>query len=101
MSPMPAVPISQDDVKAIAEYVHSIAATAQRQGGPPPGPPLNLNIVAGDAAAGKVYFDAKCGSCHSVSEDLKGIATRITNPRDLQNYWIGGGGGRGGNAPQI
>lgn len=101
MSLMPPVLVSQDDAKAIAEYIHSIAATAQRQGGPPPGPPLNLNTLVGDAAAGKVYFDAKCGSCHSVTEDLKGIGARITIPRDLQNYWIGGGGGRGGNPPPV
>jgi len=101
MSPMPPMSVSQDDTKAIAEYIASIAATAQRQGGPPPGPPLNLNIVVGDAAAGKAYFDSKCSSCHTVTGDLKGIATRITNPRDLQNTWIGGGGGRGGNAPQV
>jgi cytochrome c oxidase cbb3-type subunit 3 len=101
MSPMPPMSVSQDDVKAIAEYIHSIAATAQRQGGPPPGPPRTLDILVGDAASGKIYFDAKCSSCHSVTGDLKGIATRITNPRDLQNYWIGGGGGRGGNAPQV
>lgn len=100
MSPMPPMSVSQDDTKAIAEYIASIAATAQRQGGPPPGPPANLNIVVGDAAAGKVYFDAKCGSCHSVTEDLKSIASRITNPTDLQNYWIGGGR-RGGNASPV
>src|SRR5262245_66481613 len=57
--------------------------------------------MVGDAAAGKTYFDSKCSSCHSAAGDLKGIASRITNPRDLQNYWIGGGGGRGGNAPQV
>jgi cytochrome c oxidase cbb3-type subunit 3 len=101
MSPMPPMPVPQDDVKAIAEYIHSIAATAQRQGGPPPGPPLNLNVLVGDAAAGKTYFDAKCGSCHSATGDLRGIGSRMTNARDLQNYWIGGGGGRGGNAPQV
>ena len=59
LSPMPAVPISLDEVKAIAEYIHSVAATAQRQGGPPPGPPLTLNILVGDAAAGKTYFACK------------------------------------------
>jgi len=101
MPPMPPMSVSQDDSKAIAEYIHSIAATAQRQGGPPPGPPLNLNVMVGDAAAGKAYFDSKCSSCHSATGDLKGIGARITNPRDLQNNWIGGGGGRGGNAPQV
>jgi cytochrome c oxidase cbb3-type subunit 3 len=94
---MPAIPLSQDDVKAIAEYIHSIAATAQRQGGPPPGPPLNLNILVGDAAEGKTYFMGKCSSCHSATGDLAGIASRITNPMQLQNSWLAGTGGRGGN----
>jgi len=101
MSPMPPMSVSEEDAKAIAEYIHSIAATSQRQGGPPPGPPLNLDILIGDAASGKIYFDAKCSSCHSITGDLKGIASRVTNPRDLQNYWVGGGGGRGANAPQV
>src|SRR5678815_1173111 len=101
LSAMPAIPIAESDAKAIAEYIHSIAATAQRQGGPPPGPPLNLNVMVGDAAAGKTYFDSKCSSCHSATGDLRGIGARITNPRDLQNNWIGGGGGRGGNASQV
>jgi len=99
MSSMPAMPISQDDVKAIAEYIHSIAATAQRQGGPPPGPPITLNILVGDPAAGKTYFAAKCSSCHSATGDLAGIGGRIANPMQLQNSWLAGnaGGGRGGN----
>lgn len=101
MSPMPAVPISQDDVKAIAEYIHSVAATAQRQGGPPPGPPLTLNILVGDAAAGKTYFAAKCSTCHSATGDLSGIGGRITSPMQLQNSWLAGGGGRGGNATPV
>jgi len=98
---MPAFPLSQDDVKAIAEYIHSIAATAQRQGGPPPGPRPVLNVLVGDARAGKTYFDAKCSSCHTASGDLNGIGTRITDPMQLQNSWLagnaGGRGGRGGN----
>src|SRR5688572_27013886 len=102
MSPMPPMTVPQDDVKAIAEYIASIAATAQRQGGPPPGPRQNLNIVVGDATAGRAYFTTKCGSCHSATGDLNGIASRIPNPRDLQNFWLsGGGGGRGGNATPV
>jgi cytochrome c oxidase cbb3-type subunit 3 len=99
MPRMPAIPISQDDVKAIAEYIHSVAATSQRQGGPPPGPPITLNILVGDAAAGKTYFAAKCSSCHSATGDLAGIGSRITSPMQLQNSWLAGnsGGGRGGN----
>ena len=101
MSPMPSVPISQDDVKAIAEYIHSVAATAQRQGGPPPGPPITLNILVGDAAAGRAYFDKKCSSCHSATGDLSGIGARFNNPVQLQNSWLAGGGGRGGNATPV
>ena len=101
MSPMPKIPVNQEDGKAIAEYIHSVAATAQRQGGPPPGPPVTLNILVGDAAAGKTYFASKCSSCHSVTGDLNGIGSRFPNPRDLQNSWLAGGGGRRGNAKPV
>jgi cytochrome c oxidase cbb3-type subunit 3 len=101
MSPMPPMSVPQDDVKAIAEYIHSIAATAQRQGGPPPGPPQTLNILVGDATAGRAYFQTKCSGCHSATGDLNGIGGRFANPRDLQTYWLGGGGGRGANASPV
>jgi cytochrome c oxidase cbb3-type subunit 3 len=99
---MPAMPpfpqLSDDDIKALAEYIHSVAATMRGQGNPPPGAePVVLNIVVGDAAAGKAYFDAKCASCHSTSGDLAGVASRYSDPVQLQNAWVaGGGGGRGG-----
>jgi cytochrome c oxidase cbb3-type subunit 3 len=91
MPPMPAMSLPDDDVRAIAEYLHSILATAQRQGGPPPGPPVQLNVLVGDAAAGKAYFESKCVSCHSATGDLAGIGRRQTNPTQLQNSWISGG----------
>src|SRR5262249_5615393 len=37
---MPANDLSTDDIRAIAEYIHSVLALGQRQGGPPPGPPV-------------------------------------------------------------
>ena len=95
MPPMPALPLAEDDVKAVAEYIHSVAATMRGQGAPPPGEEVELNIVVGDAKAGETYFAAKCASCHSATGDLKGIATRIASPLQLQNTWITGGGGRG------
>jgi cytochrome c oxidase cbb3-type subunit 3 len=99
MPPMPPFPqLSDDDVKALAEYIHSVAATMRGQGNPPLGAePIVLNIVVGDPAAGKAYFEQKCASCHSTSGDLAGIASRYTEPVQLQNAWVaGGGGGRGG-----
>ena len=99
MPPMPPFPqLADDDVKAIAEYIHSVAATMRGQGNPPPGAePVALNIVVGDPAAGKSYFQQKCASCHSTSGDLAGVASRYAEPVQLQNAWVsGGGGGRGG-----
>jgi cytochrome c oxidase cbb3-type subunit III len=95
---MPPLPLSEEDVKAIAAYIHSVAATMAGQGGPPPGPPVELDIVVGNASAGQKYFQANCASCHSADGDLKGIATRYGSPVALQNAWVAGGGagGRGG-----
>ena len=97
---MPPLPLTSADVRAVAEYIHDVVSTARGQGAPPPGPPVVLNILVGDAAAGQTYFAAKCSSCHSATGDMRGIATRISDPKTLQNTWVGGGGGgRGGGAP--
>ena len=98
LPPMPPFPqIADDDVKAIAEYIHSVAATMRGQGNPPPGSePVVLNILVGDANAGRAYFAAKCAACHSATGDLQGLAARYDDPVQLQNTWVSGGGGRGG-----
>jgi cytochrome c oxidase cbb3-type subunit 3 len=100
MPVMPALPLAEDDIKAVAEYIHSVAFTMRGQGSPPPGEEVELDIVVGDAKAGETLFAAKCASCHSPTGDLKGIADRIASPLQLQNTWVTGGGGRGrGGAP--
>jgi cytochrome c oxidase cbb3-type subunit 3 len=98
---MPPLPLSDDDVRAVAEYIHSVLATSGRQGGPPGIAAPAPDIVVGDATAGRTYFAAKCGSCHSPTGDLQGIATRIPDPKTLQTAWVSGGtvGGRGRGAP--
>ena len=102
MPPMPAVDLSMEDIRAIAEYIHSILATARGQGSPPLGPPVTLNVLVGDAGAGRTYFEAKCSSCHSAAGDLRGIGARFGSPTQLQNLWVAGGsGGRGGGTPPI
>src|SRR5215470_5115368 len=45
MPPMPSVTLSSDEVKAVAEYIHSIIATQRPQGAPPAGPPVTLNVL--------------------------------------------------------
>src|SRR6476661_9298157 len=95
---MPALPLPDPDVVAIAEYIHSVVATSRNQGAPPESDTPPPNALVGDAKAGEVYFNAKCSSCHSPTGDLAGIGTRIDEAKALQNNWVvgGGGGGRGG-----
>src|SRR4051812_7947072 len=60
-----------------------------------------LNVVTGDAKKGEAYFKTTCGSCHSATGDLKGVASKY-DAFSLQGRWLqprggrGGGGGRGG-----
>ncbi len=83
------------DLKAVAAYLRSVAASIGRQGIPPEvGVPAG-SILVGDAKAGQAYFDSKCAACHSAVGDLKGLAARIADPKVLQDTWVGGGG-RGG-----
>jgi cytochrome c oxidase cbb3-type subunit III len=102
---MPPQPLNAEDAKAVAVFIHSVLASAGRQGSPPPADIPPLNIVVGDAAAGEKFFAAKCTACHSTSGDLQGIATRISEPKALQNAWVSGGlagrgrGGRGRGGP--
>jgi cytochrome c oxidase cbb3-type subunit III len=88
---MPAIELSEADATAVASYVHSVLATARAQGAPPPGDVPAPNVLVGDAAAGEIYFKEKCVSCHSVSGDLAGIASRVPDAVQLQNLWVAGG----------
>lgn len=103
----PPVNLVQTDGVAVAEYLHSVLAVMGAQGSPPGRNPvgLHLNLLVGDAQAGKAYFDAHCASCHSITGDLKGIGAKYEgDPAGLQNTWVsgsagfgrGGRGGRGG-----
>jgi cytochrome c oxidase cbb3-type subunit 3 len=102
-SVMPPIAVQQADVHAIAEYIHSVAATMRGQGSPPPGETPVLNVLVGDRARGQAYF---ASTCHSPTGDLQGIASRVPDPIALQNYWLsagrgGGRGGRGGGARPV
>ena len=93
---MPAIEMSRADGSAVAAYVRSIMGMIGTQGMPPSVGQEPPSILVGDARAGQAYFDAKCNGCHSPAGDLKGIATRIPDPKALQNRWVAGGGGRRG-----
>ena len=88
--PMPPFPLPLGDIRAISEYIHSVVGQKQNQGGPPPPPEKPLNILVGDPQRGQQYFAAHCQHCHSAAGDLKGIATRVSNPASLQDSWVAG-----------
>jgi cytochrome c oxidase cbb3-type subunit III len=92
---MPAIPMSPQDGKAVAAYIRSVVATIGRQGMPPSIGLPPPSVLVGNASEGQAYFAARCSSCHSATGDLQGIATRIPDPKMLQNTWVAGGGRAG------
>jgi len=85
-------------VTDISAYVHEFKINSRD-----PGRMRPPTIVVGDPKAGEAFFDAHCASCHSATDDLKGIATRIADPRALQQRWLMPriSGGRGGNTVSV
>src|SRR5580704_146633 len=98
---MPAIQMSPEDGKAVAAYVRSVLETIGRQGTPPSAGLAPPTVLVGKASAGQEYFNAKCISCHSSTGDLRGIATRIPDPKALQNRWVSGGAGGRRDAPSL
>ena len=69
---MPAFQLSESEVKTLAGFLHSVvrASTAS--------PEFGKDILVGDAAAGKQFFEGAggCTHCHSAQGDLKGIGAK-------------------------
>jgi len=93
---MPKFTLTDAQISDIAAFLHTFRAAGYDESRLKP-----PSIVVGDAAAGQAYFTAKCASCHSTTGDLRGLATKIPDPRLLQQTWLmpGSGGGRGAAAP--
>lgn len=91
----PRLDLTDDQIRDIALFLRTLRTT-----GRDPGRNRPATIVVGDAAAGRAYFDATCSRCHSLTGDMRGLATRFPDPRQLQQAWLSGGagGGRGGAA---
>jgi cytochrome c oxidase cbb3-type subunit III len=90
---MPPRPDLKDgQVQDIAAFLRSL-----RSSGRDPARNRPDTIVVGDPAAGSDYFAATCAKCHAVTGDLKGLATKYPDPRQLQQAWLAGtaAGGRG------
>jgi cytochrome c oxidase cbb3-type subunit III len=89
---MPRINLTNGQVSDVAAYIHSF-----RVGGYDASRMTPPSILVGDAAAGEKAFQVRCASCHSPTADLKGIASKYTDPKRLQNtFLLPGSGGRGG-----
>jgi cytochrome c oxidase cbb3-type subunit 3 len=88
---MPKIEVTAPQVADIATFIHSFPV-----GGRDPARERPPSILTGSAAAGEKVFAAKCGSCHSVTGDLKGFGARGSDPTALQQAWLLPSGGRGG-----
>lgn len=88
---MPKFNMADGDISDIVAFLHN---EPRKDRGAAPSAPIN--IVVGDAKAGKAYFNGpgKCSTCHSVTGDLAGIGSGY-EPKTLQNLVVSGGGGRG------
>lgn len=97
---MPKFNLTAAQISDIAAFLHSIPVGGRDAARQPP-----MTVVVGDANAGKAFFGAKCGACHSASGDLKGIASRIDDPKTLQQTWMmpngGERGGRGASTVNV
>jgi cytochrome c oxidase cbb3-type subunit 3 len=88
---MPAFQLTNEDITAIAEYIHSVLSLVGSQGRPPGAEKIpEMKVIVGDPTAGKAYFDKTCAGCHTVTGDLAGFATKFPEPRTLQNTWVSG-----------
>ncbi len=90
---MPSIKLTAEQVSDIAVFIHSFQV-----GGDDISRMTPPSVLVGDATTGEVIFKTKCASCHSPTGDLKGIASKISDPKTLQNTFLmpGGVGGRGG-----
>lgn len=81
---MPAFPFSGEQIHEISEFLHLQVELAANRG-----TYKLLNIVTGNAAAGKTYFngEGKCTSCHSITGDLAHVGSKFS-PDDLQQRFL-------------
>ncbi|WP_051670145.1 c-type cytochrome [Bryobacter aggregatus] len=98
---MPKFDLSDAQLSDMAAFIHSF-----KVGGYDVSRMTPTTIVTGDAKLGAAYFQKTCSGCHTVAaggnNSLQGIATRITDPKMLQQTWLmPGSGGRGGAASRT
>lgn len=81
---MPPLPLNNDQIQAIAAFLHARAQEALASARLPKTYALS-KLLTGNRDAGEAYFNGAggCKSCHSASGDLKGVAARYS-PLELE-----------------
>jgi cytochrome c oxidase cbb3-type subunit III len=95
---MPKLGLSLAQIADVAAFLHTFRAAGYDESRQKP-----ASILVGDPKAGEAFFTARCASCHAPAGDLRGIASRIADPRLLQQTWLlpGSGAGRGGSPVTV
>lgn len=91
---MPKFGMTNDQIADIATFLHIFRVAGYDASRNRP-----ESIVVGDVRAGEKYFGETCASCHSITGDLRGLASKISDPRTLQQTWLMPGSTAGRGAP--
>jgi cytochrome c oxidase cbb3-type subunit 3 len=90
---MPAMPLSDAQIQDIAAFLHARAAESAGSAGVPKAYPVE-KLLTGNVEAGKTFFNGAggCTKCHSVTGDLAGVASKHSNPIELEARMLYPGG---------
>ena len=101
----PSASFTDTQIVDLSHFLHQRVGDTLRSG------PFNsvLNVLTGDAKAGQAYFNGqgKCNTCHSVTGDLAGIASRYDPPTIQQRFlfpatpMFGGRGAKSGKPVMV
>lgn len=89
---MPKIDIADNSVPDVAAWLHSLKTGGNMRS------TEKINILVGNADAGKQTYQQMCSSCHAAST-MQGFADKFPDARSMQQAWMlpgGGGGGRPG-----
>jgi cytochrome c oxidase cbb3-type subunit 3 len=75
--------LSQDELDGIVAFIHTQKTRAESLEGGRRGVETD-DLLSGNEAAGRRFFEANCSDCHSATGDLAGIASRMEGLRLLQ-----------------
>jgi len=85
---MPPLPLTGEQIAAIAAFLHARAKEAIESSGVPSAYPVE-KLLTGNAEQGKAFFEGPggCKNCHSPTGDLAGVARKY-RPIELEAHML-------------